>query len=138
MRATVTWVERRTFLGRSGTGHAVVMDADAARGGDAAAASPLELVLIGTGGCAAFDVVAILEKMRQPVEQCLVELEADRAPSDPKVFTRILMRFRVKGRGLDAKAVERAVHLSAEKYCSASIMLAKTAKIDHEIVIEEP
>ena len=116
----------------------MVMYADAARGGEAAAASPLELVLIGTGGCAAFDVVAILEKMRQPVERCLVELEADRAPSDPKVFTRILMRFRVKGRGLDAKAVERAVHLSAEKYCSASIMLAKTAKIDHEIVIEEP
>jgi len=137
MKATVSWIERRSFLGRSGTGHAVVMDADPTRGGDGSAPSPLELVLMGTGGCTAFDVVAILEKMRQPVERCTVELEAERAETDPKVFTRIVMRFRVKGRGLDPAAVERAVHLSADKYCSASIMLGKTAKIEHEVVVEE-
>jgi putative redox protein len=138
MRARIEWHARRTFLARSGSGHAVPIDLPADRGGDGAAPSPMELLLIGTGGCTAVDVVAILERMRQPVEGCTVVLEAERAISDPKVFTRILMRFTLTGRGLDPKAVERAVQLSADKYCSASVMLGKTADIVRTIEILEP
>ncbi|HXV29743.1 MAG TPA: OsmC family protein, partial [Sinorhizobium sp.] len=93
------------------------------------------LILIGTGGCSAFDVVHILEKGREAVEDCVVEIDADRADQDPKVFTRIHMHFVVKGRGLATKKVERAIALSIEKYCSASAMLAKTAAITHDFEV---
>lgn len=138
MKARVTWVEGRTFLGESGSNNAVVMDASPAHGGKAIGASPMELLLLGTGGCTAIDVVSILEKMRQPVERCSIELEAERAEEHPRVFTRITMRFVVEGHGLDRARVERAVELSAERYCSASIMMAKTAEMVREVVIREP
>lgn len=137
MQASMSWVRGRTFLAKSGSGHSVVMDAPVANGGEGNGPSPMELVLIGTGGCTAVDVVMILEKMRQEVTGCAVELDASRAEADPKVFTHITMRFRVTGKGLDRAAVERAVTLSAEKYCSASIMIGKTARFTREVVVEE-
>lgn len=137
MKARITWVEGRTFVGESGSGHALVLDGPVEHGGRDLGPSPMELVLIGTGGCTAFDVVDILKKGRQAVADCTVELEAERAAEPPKVFTRIVMRFVVTGRQLSRAAVERAVQLSAERYCSASIMLAKTAEIVREIEIRE-
>lgn len=137
MKARITWVEGRTFVGESGSGHALVLDGPVEHGGRDLGPSPMELVLIGTGGCTAFDVVDILKKGRQAVADCTVELEAERAAEPPKVFTRIVMRFVVTGRQLSHAAVERAVQLSAERYCSASIMLAKTAEIVREIEIRE-
>lgn len=137
MQARVTWVEGRAFVLESGSGHALVTDAPVANGGRALGPSPMELVLMGAGACTAVDVVGILEKMRQPVSNCSISLEAERAPEPPRVFTRIVMRFRVAGRGLDPAAVERAVALSAEKYCSATIMLARTAEIVREIELVE-
>ncbi|MEK0084549.1 OsmC family protein [Benzoatithermus flavus] len=137
MRARIKWVEGRTFVGESGSGHGLVIDGPAEAGGRNLGPSPMELVLIGTGGCTAFDVVEILKKGRHAVEDCEVRLEAERAAEPPRVFTRIRMRFVVTGRSLPRAAVERAVTLSAEKYCSASIMLAKTAEITHEIEIRE-
>ena len=138
MRARIKWVEGRTFVGESGSGHGLVIDGPAAHGGRDLGPSPMELVLLGTGGCTAFDVLDILKKGRQAVEDCWVELEAERAAEPPRVFTRITMRFVVTGSGLGRAAVERAVELSAEKYCSASIMLAKTAEIVREIELREP
>jgi putative redox protein len=137
MKARINWVEQRTFVGESGSGHGLVIDTPVEGGGRALGPSPMELVLIGTGACTAVDVVSILEKMRQKVTGCTVELEAERPAEPPRVFTRIAMRFRVTGHGLDRAAVERAVALSAEKYCSASIMLAKTAEIVREVEIAE-
>lgn len=137
MKARITWVEGRTFVGESGSGHALVLDGPVEHGGRDLGPSPMELVLIGTGGCTAFDVLDILKKGRQAVADCTVELEAERAAEPPKVFTRIVMRFVVTGRQLSHAAVERAVQLSAERYCSASIMLAKTAEIVREIEIRE-
>lgn len=137
MKARITWVEGRTFVGESGSGHALVLDGPVEHGGRDLGPSPMELVLIGTGGCTAFDVLDILKKGRQAVADCTVELEAERAAEPPKVFTRIVMRFVVTGRQLSRAAVERAVQLSAERYCSASIMLAKTAEIVREIEIRE-
>lgn len=135
MKARVKWVEGRTFVGQSESGHNVVLGTAHGPDGQKPGPSPMELVLIGTGGCSAFDVVHILEKGREPVEDCVVEIDADRADQDPKVFTRIHMHFVVKGRGLSAKKVERAVALSIEKYCSASAMLAKTAAITHDFEV---
>jgi putative redox protein len=137
MKARVTWVEGRTFLGESGSGHAVVMDGAPEHGGRNLGVRPMEMLLLGLGGCTAFDVVMILEKAREPVADCRVEVEAERAETDPKVFTRIHMRYIVSGRGLDRAKVERAVALSKEKYCSASIMLGKVAEITTEIEIVE-
>ncbi|HMR34559.1 MAG TPA: OsmC family protein [Geminicoccaceae bacterium] len=137
MQARIKWVEGRAFVAESGSGHAILLDAPAAAGGRGLAPSPMELVLMGTGGCTAVDVVMILTRGRHAVTDCVVSLDAERAESDPKVFTRIVMRFTVTGRGLDRKAVERAVALSAEKYCSASIMIGKTAEIVHEIEVVE-
>ena len=138
MECTVRWVEGRTFLAETGSGHLVAMDGAPEAGGRNLAPRPMELLLAGAGGCTAFDIVMILEKGRQAVRGCEVRLEAERAPSDPKVFTRIRFHYVVRGRGLDADRVERAVKLSAEKYCSASIMLGKTAELEHtgEIVEE--
>ncbi len=137
MRARVKWVEGRTFVGESGSGHGLVIDGPTEHGGNNLGPSPMELVLLGTGGCTAFDVLDILKKGRQAVEDCWVELEAERAAEAPKVFTRITMRFVVTGRGLTRATVERAVQLSAEKYCSASIMVGKTAEILREVEIRD-
>ena len=135
MKARVKWVEDRTFVGESGSGHKIVLGPASSPQGPTPGPSPMELVLIGTGGCTAFDVVQILEKGREAVEDCVVELEAERATTDPKVFTRIHMHFVVKGRNLSAAKVERAIALSAEKYCSASAMLAHTATITHDFEV---
>jgi putative redox protein len=132
MKARVKWVEAATFLGESGSGHAVVMDGPPESGGRNLGVRPMEMLLLGMGGCTAFDVIHILRKARQPVTDCIVELEAERAGTEPKVFTRIHVHFRVSGDGLSEKQVARAVELSAEKYCSASIMLGKTAEITHD------
>src|SRR5215475_9879266 len=134
MKARIKWVEDRSFVGESGSGHKIVFGT-AGTSAHTPGPSSMELVLIGTGGCTAFDVVHILEKGREAVEDVVVELDADRAETDPKVFTRIHMHFVVKGRGLSAAKVERAIALSAEKYCSASAMLAKTATITHDFEI---
>lgn len=135
MKARIKWVEGRTFVGESGTGHKLVLGSRSTPDGPTPGPSPMELVLIGTGGCTAFDVVQILEKGREAVEDCVVELEAERAETDPKVFIRIHMHFVVKGRNLSPTKVERAVQLSADKYCSASAMLAKTAAITHDFEV---
>lgn len=137
MKARVKWVEGRTFVGESGSGHKLVFGTAFGSEGRTPGPSPMELVLIGAGGCSAFDVVHILEKGREAVDDCVVEIEADRAETDPKVFTRIHMHFVVKGRGLAVGKVERAIALSVEKYCSASAMLAKTATITHDFEVVE-
>jgi putative redox protein len=137
MHGRIKWVEGRTFVAQSGSGHGVVIDGPAEHGGRNLGPSPMELVLLGTGGCTAFDVLDILKKGRQAVTDCWVELDAERAPEPPRVFTRITMRFVVTGRSLSRTAVERAVELSAEKYCSASIMLAKTAEIVRQIELRD-
>ena len=137
MKARVKWVEGVTFVGESGSGHAVVMDGPPEHGGRDLGIRPMEMLLLGMGGCTAFDVLHILKKARQPVTDCVVELEAERADTEPKVFTRIHAHFRFKGTGLKEDRVKRAVELSAEKYCSASIMLGATAEITHDYIIEE-
>ena len=137
MKARIKWVEGRTFVGESGSGHKVVLGTGAGPDSPTPGPSPMEMVLIGTGGCSAFDVVHILEKGREAVEDCVVEMDADRADQDPRVFTRIHMHFIVSGKGLKPEAVARAIELSAEKYCSASIMLAKTATITHDFEIRD-
>ncbi len=135
MRARIKWVEDVTFMGESGSGHTVTMDGPPEEGGKNRGVRPMEMLLIGMGGCTAFDVVHILRKARQPVTDCIVELEAERAPSPPKVFTSIHVHYRVMGSNLKDAQVKRAVKLSTEKYCSASIMLAKTAQISHDYEI---
>lgn len=131
----IKWVEDRTFIGESGSGHKLVLGTALGSESRTPGPSPIELVLIGTGGCSAFDVVHILEKGREAIEECVVEFDGERAEQDPKVFTRIHMHFVVKGRGLASSKVERAVGLSVEKYCSASAMLAKTATITHDFEV---
>jgi putative redox protein len=137
MKARIKWVQDATFVGESGSGHAVVMDGPPEHGGRNLGVRPMEMLLLGMGGCAAFDVVHILKKSRQPVTDCEAGLEAERAGEDPKVFTAIHVHFIVTGRGLSEKHVARAVELSADKYCSASIMLGKTAQISHDYEIRE-
>ncbi len=129
MKARVKWIEARTFLGESGSGHAIVMDGAPESGGRDLGIRPMETLLLGMGGCTAFDVVHILEKSREKVKDCILEMEAERAPDDPKVFTQIRLRYLVSGKDLSREKVERAVNLSAEKYCSASIMLGESAEI---------
>jgi putative redox protein len=140
MEATIKWVDGAMFLGESGSGHAVVMDGPPDHGGRNLGVRPMEMVLLGLGGCASFDVVDILKKSRQAVTGCETRLSAERADAVPAVFTRIHVHFVVRGRDLKEKQVARAVALSAEKYCSASIMLeAGGVEIthDHEIVPED-
>ena len=139
MKARVKWVEGVTFVGESASGHAVVMDGPPESGGRNLGIRPMEMLLLGMGGCTAFDVVMILKKARQPVTDCVVQMQAERAATDPRVFTRIHVHFVVTGSGLSDKQVARAVELSAEKYCSASIMLGKAAEISHdyEVVSEQ-
>ena len=135
MKARVKWVEQVTMLGEAGSGHAVVMDGPPELGGRNLGIRPMEMLLIGMGGCTEFDVLLILKRARQQVTDCVVELEAERAERDPKVFTRIHVHFVVSGKDLNEKQVARAVSLSADKYCSASIMLGKTAEITHDYEI---
>jgi putative redox protein len=132
MKARIKWIENVAFVGETESGHALVMDGSPESGGRNLGPRPMETVLIGTGACSAFDVIHILKKSREPVTDCVVEMSADRAEADPKVFTRIHMHFVVTGKGLDPIKVERAIKLSAEKYCSASAMLAKTATVTHD------
>ena len=137
MKARIKWVEEATFLGESGSGHAVVMDGPPENGGRDLGIRPMEMLLIGMGGCTSFDVVMILKRARQAVTDCVVEVSAERADEVPKVFTSIHVHFVVTGHGLSDKQVARAVQLSAEKYCSASIMLGKAADITHDYEIIE-
>ena len=141
MQATVKWTDGAMFVGESGSGHTVVMDGPEDLGGRNLAARPMEMLLLGTGGCSIYDVLSMLKKSRQKVTDCRVELQAERADAVPAVFTRINMHFVVTGVGLKENQVKRAVELSAEKYCSASIMLgAAGVEIthSHEIVEFEP
>lgn len=138
MDCVVRWTgEGMSFLAESGSGHLVPLDGSPDGGGRNLAPRPMEMVLIGTGACTAYDVVLILKRGRHSVTSCEVSLHAERAATDPKVFTSIAFRFIVRGKALDRVAVERAVALSHEKYCSATAMLAATAKITHQTVIEE-
>ena len=138
MKARIQWAGEAMFLGESGSGHVVVMDGPPDHGGRNLGVRPMEMVLIGLGGCTNFDVVSILKKARQPVESCEAFLEAERADEEPKVFTKIHVHFVVKGRGLKEAQVKRAVELSAEKYCSASIMHGRGGvEITHDYEIVE-
>jgi len=137
LTARIKWVEERTFLGESGSGHSVVMDGAPETGGRDLGVRPMEMMLLGMGGCTAYDVVDILEKSREPVTDIAIEIEGTRAADIPKVFTEIRVRYLITGRGLDPAKVERAVNLSADKYCSASIMMGATANITHDIEIIE-
>jgi putative redox protein len=137
MKARVKLIEGVSFAGQSESGHTVVMDGPPDSGGKNLGVRPMEMLLLGLGGCSAFDVVHILRKGRQSITDCIAEIDATRADTDPKVFTRIHVHFIVTGRDLDPKRVEQAVKLSAEKYCSASIMLGKVADITHDFEILE-
>jgi len=132
MKARIKWVEDLMFIGETGSGHAVVIDGPPDLGGRNLGPRPMELILQGLGGCTAIDVIHILKKARQNVSDCVIELSAERAETDPKVFTRIHIHFIVSGKELSEKQVERAIQLSAEKYCSASIMLGKSVAISHD------
>lgn len=138
MKARIKWVEGATFLGEAGSGHAVVMDGPPDMGGRNLGVRPMEMMLLGMGGCTNFDVVHILKKQRQEVTDCVAELEAERAETEPKVFTKIHVHFIVRGKNLSEAKVAKAVELSAEKYCSASIMLGNAGvAISHDFEIAE-
>jgi putative redox protein len=138
MKATVKWVDGAMFLGESGSGHTVVMDGPEDHGGRNMGVRPMEMLILGMGGCATFDVISILEKSRQNIEGCVVELIAERADAVPAVFTKIHLKFIVTGRKLKEAQVKRAVSLSAEKYCSASIMMeAAGVEVGHSYEINE-
>jgi putative redox protein len=128
MEARVKWLDKLTFTGTTGSGHGVIMDGDRENG---FGPSPMEMLLLGVGGCSSIDVVHILQKSRENVIDVETDITAERAETDPKVFTKIHLHFKVRGENLNEAKIERAVHLSAEKYCSASIMLAKAAEITH-------
>jgi putative redox protein len=135
VQARIKWVENAAFVGETGSGHSIVIDGPPDIGGRNLGPRPMELMLLCVGSCSAVDVIHILKKARQPVTDCVVEVSGTRADTDPKVFTAIHLHFIVSGRGLGANHVERAVKLSAEKYCSASLMLEKAAKITHDFEI---
>lgn len=139
MKARIKWVEDATFVGEAGSGHAVVMDGPPDMGGRNLGVRPMEMMLLGMGGCTTFDVVHILKKSREAVTDCVAELSAERAESEPKVFTKIHVHFIVRGKELKEAKVKKAVELSAEKYCSASIMLGNAGveiTHDYEIIAE--
>ena len=138
MKARAKWVEGMAFMGEAGSGHAVIMDGAPEYGGRNIGIRPMEMLLIGLAGCTGFDVVQILKKGRENVTGCEVEVEAERATEDPKVFTKIHLAYKITGRGLSQAKAERAVTLSKEKYCSASIMLGATAEMSYSLeVIDE-
>ena len=138
MKCRIKWLDHMSFVGESGSGHSVVMDGAPDAGGRDLGIRPMEMLLLGLGGCTAFDVVSILHKSRQQISDCEVEIEAERATDIPRVFTKIHVHFIVSGKDLDSGRVARAVDLSADKYCSASRMLAKAAEITHDFEIREP
>jgi putative redox protein len=139
MKATIKWVDGAMFLGESGSGHTVVMDSAPEHGGRNAGIRPMETLLVGMGGCASFDVMSILRKSRQKVLHCTAELDAERAAEVPAVFTKIHIHFTVTGENLKEAQVKRAVELSAEKYCSASIMLTRAGvEVSHSYTILTP
>lgn len=137
MKVSVKWVDNVCFMGESETGHAVVMDGAPEMGGRNIGMRPMEMLLIGMGGCTSFDVVTILKKARQKITDCVAEIAAERASEVPKVFTKIHVHFVVTGDQLNPAQVERAIKLSAEKYCSASIMLGKACEITHDFEIRQ-
>jgi putative redox protein len=138
MKARIKWVEQVSFLGETESGHAVLMDGPPGGGGRNLGPRPMEMMLLGTGGCTAYDVLHILKKSRQQVSDCIIEIASERAQEDPKVFTKIHFHFVITGKDLKPEQIERAIHLSAEKYCSASIMLGKMADITHDFeVVQE-
>ena len=137
MKARVRWIEGTAMLGEADSGHGVIMDGPPEFGGRNLGVRPMEMLLIGMGGCTQFDVLHILRKARQDVTSCELELTAERAEVEPKVFTRIHAHFILSGKGLAEKQVERAIRLSAEKFCSASIMLGATAQITHDFEIRD-
>ncbi len=137
MKARVKWVEQVTFMAQADSGHAVIMDGPPDGGGRNLGVRPMEMLLMGMGGCTAYDVIHILKKGRQPVTDCVVELTAERADTVPSVFTSIHVHFIVTGKALSEKVVGRAITLTAEKYCSASIMLSKAVEITHDFEIVE-
>ncbi|MEI6227437.1 MAG: OsmC family protein [Methylophilaceae bacterium] len=138
MQVKVKWIDGVSFVGESESGHAVVLDGAPENGGRNIGMRPMEMLLIGMGACSSFDVVAILKKARQSIVHCVAEIEATRADTVPKVFTKIHVHFVLTGTGLNLVQVERAVKLSAEKYCSASIMLSQACPISHDFEIVEP
>jgi len=135
MKCRIKWLDQMSFVGESGSGHSVVMDGAPEAGGRNLGVRPMEMLLLGLGGCTAFDVVSILHKSRQQMVDCEVEIEAERAGEIPKVFTKIHLHFIISGKELDQKKVAKAVTLSADKYCSASRMLEKTAAITHDFEV---
>lgn len=137
MECTVRWHDGMSFVAETGSGHLVAMDGAPDAGGRNLAPRPMEMLLAGLGGCTAFDVVLILQRGRHAVTDCAVKVTAERATTDPKVFTRIHLHYTVTGKALKQDAVERALTLSADKYCSASIMLGKTAELTHSLEIRE-
>ncbi len=137
MKARVLWVENSKFVAESGSGHSVVLDGPPENGGQNLGVRPMEMLLMGMGGCTAFDIILILKKGRHDIKDCEILLDAERAETDPKVFTRINIHYVIKGKNLTESAVKRAIELSAEKYCSASIMLGKSAEITHDYEIIE-
>jgi len=135
MKCRIKWLDHMSFVGESDSGHSVVMDGAPNAGGRNLGVRPMEMLLLGLGGCTAFDVVSILHKSRQQMVDCAVEIEAERAGEIPKVFTKIHLHFIISGKELDQKKVAKAVTLSADKYCSASRMLEKTAAITHDFEV---
>ncbi|MDQ7091678.1 MAG: OsmC family protein [Methylococcales bacterium] len=136
MEATVKWVDGRMFVGETGSGHAVIMDGPANHGGRNMGIRPMEMLLLGVGGCSSFDVIEILQKGRHNVVDCVAEVTAERVDAVPSVFSKIHLHFIVTGNDLKSSVVERAVKLSAEKYCSASIMLSKSVEITHDFEVK--
>lgn len=137
MRCRIKWLDHMSFVGESGSGHSVVMDGSPDAGGRDLGIRPMEMLLLGLGGCTAFDVISILKKSRQAVVDCVIEIDSDRADEIPKVFTRIHIHFVISGKNLDRNKVKKAIDLSADKYCSASEMLGKVADITHDFEIVE-
>lgn len=135
MDCIVKWIDGMGFLAETGSGHTLTMDGAPEAGGRNLAPRPMEMLLAGAGGCTAYDVVLILKRGRHAVSDCEVKVSAERAESDPKVFTKLHYHYIVKGHALKETAVERAVKLSAEKYCSASIMLGQTAEVSHSFEV---
>jgi putative redox protein len=137
MKARIKWQDGVNFMAESGSGHEILMDGPPEAGGQNLGPRPMEMLLMGTGGCTAVDVLLILKKSRQEVSDCVVEIEAERASEDPKVFTRIHFHFILSGKKMKPEQIERAINLSEKKYCSASIMLSKTAELTHDFEIIE-
>ena len=135
MKARVKWIEDVKFIGESGTGHSLIMDGPEELGGHGTGMRPMELLLLGLGGCTSFDVVEMLKKSRQNIDDCVDEISAKRSEKVPKIFTCIHIHYIVTGENIKEKQVKRAVELSAEKYCSASLMLGKAAEITHDYAI---